>query len=87
MWTEKLSNVVLVHGYKRYAVCEPYRRTHTQTKFSTEHTSVGLAHARPKTAGKPGAYSCSLHGTRSCQLVFSIIPVYLSLAERLYGQC
>ena len=51
MWTEKLSNVVLDHGCKRYAVCEPYGRTHVrthaQTKFSIEHTSVGLAHARP----------------------------------------
>ena len=55
MWTEKLSNVVLDHGCKRYAVCElygrtltrTYVRTHAQTKFSIEHTSVGLAHARP----------------------------------------
>ena len=47
MYTEKLSNVVLDHGCKRYAVCEPYARTHAQTKFSIEHTSVGLAHARP----------------------------------------
>ena len=49
MWTEKLSNVVLDHGCKRYVVhvCEPYIRTyahmHAQTKFSIEHTSVGLA--------------------------------------------
>ena len=51
MWTEKPSNVVLDHGCKRYiyVVCEPYRRTytHAQTKFSIEHTSVALAHARP----------------------------------------
>ena len=48
MWTEKLSNVVLDHGCKRYAVCEPYRRTHAcADKFSIERTSVGLAHARP----------------------------------------
>ena len=33
MWTEKLSNVVLDHGYKRYTVCEPYMyvRTHAHT--------------------------------------------------------
>ena len=30
MWTEKLSNVVLDHGCKRYAVCEPYAHTHRQ---------------------------------------------------------
>ena len=47
MWTEKLSNVVLDHGCKRYAVCEPYVCTHAQTKFSIEHTSVWLVHARP----------------------------------------
>ena len=49
MWTEKLSNVVLDHECKRYAVCEPYvnTHTHTQTKFSIEHTSMGLARARP----------------------------------------
>ena len=47
MWTEKLSNVVLDHGCKRYAVCEPYGRMHAQTRFSIEHTSMGLAHARP----------------------------------------
>ena len=54
MWTEKLSNVVLDHGCTRYAVCELYvhthARTHAQTKFSIEHTSVGLAHARPSTS-------------------------------------
>ena len=45
MWyvDEKLSNAVLDHGCKRYAVCEPYICTHAQTKFSIEHTSVGLA--------------------------------------------
>ena len=42
MWTEKLSNVVLDHGCKRYAVCEPYAHTD-----NIEHTSVGLAHTRP----------------------------------------
>ena len=57
MWTAKLSNVVLDHGCKRYAVCGPYAcvhtyvrtyaRTHAQTKFSIEYTSVG--HARPIT--------------------------------------
>ena len=54
MWTEKLSNVVLDRGCKRYAASEPHRRTHarthkqnSQTKFSIEHTSVGLAHACP----------------------------------------
>ena len=31
MWTEKLSNVVLDHGCKQYAVCEPYVRTHAHT--------------------------------------------------------
>ena len=49
MWTEKLSHVVLDHGCKRYAVCEPYVRTHAQTKFLIERTSVGLAHAHPIT--------------------------------------
>ena len=44
MWT---SNVVLDHGCKRYAMYEPYVRTHAQTKFSIECTSVRLAHARP----------------------------------------
>ena len=53
MWTEKLSNVVLDHGCKRYVVCEPYictyAHTHAQTKFSI---GVGLAHARPISAHK-----------------------------------
>ena len=30
MWTEKLSNIVLDHGCKRYVVCELYGRTHRQ---------------------------------------------------------
>ena len=51
MWTEKHLNVVLDHGCKRYVVCEPYgrtyARTHAQTKFSIEYTSVGLAHTHP----------------------------------------
>ena len=34
MWTEKLSNVVLDHRCKRYAVCGPYIHTYAQTKFS-----------------------------------------------------
>ena len=35
MWTEKLSNVVLDHGCKRYAVCETYVRTHACTQAQT----------------------------------------------------
>ena len=47
MWTEKLSNGV-VCGNTIY-VNRTDIRTHAQTKFSIEHTSVGLTHARPTT--------------------------------------
>ena len=57
MWTEKLSNVVLGHGGKRYAVCEPYVRTHAQTEFSIEHSSVGLAHICPINQDCPDFHS------------------------------
>ena len=45
---KKVSIVELDHGY---AVCGLKNctdiHTHARTKFSIEHTSVGLAHARP----------------------------------------
>ena len=46
MRTEKLSNVVLNHGC---TICSMWNaRTHVHTdKFSTKHTSVGLAHTHP----------------------------------------
>ena len=48
MWTEKFRILYWIdHGCKLYVVCELYARMHAQTKFSIEHTSVGLAYARP----------------------------------------
>ena len=42
MWTGKISNVVLVHGCKRYAVCEPYVRTHACTHAQTNFSNSQL---------------------------------------------
>ena len=46
-------------------------RTHAQTKFSIEHTSVGLAHAHPITS------STELIGPK----VSTLSPVMLSVKE------